>query len=389
MSVLVTGGCGYIGSHMVHELTDAGHEVVVLDNLTTGFKWALPPAATLVVGDIGDQELAQSVIARQKVTAIIHFAGSIVVPESVADPLGYYLNNTVKSRALMAAAVASGVTQFIFSSTAAVYGMAKDMPVRETTLLEPMSPYGSSKLMTEIMLRDTSLAHDFNYVALRYFNVAGADPQGRTGQSTKGATHLIKVACETALGKRPGMDVFGTDYDTPDGTCVRDYIHVKDLARAHMAALAHLQAGGKSEIFNCGYGKGYSVLEVIAAVRRVSKRPVEAKLVPRRPGDPAMIVASSDKIRTQLGWQPLHVGAEDDRREELPRLLGLARGVGEPAIGRAEARREQTLLGLRHGCVVPRWAPHSRSTSVITWVPRRRILRRPTLALRPRARSRC
>ena len=306
MSILVTGGCGYIGSHMVHELTDNGHAVVVLDNLTTGFRWALPPSAKLVVGDIGDMDLAETVIKRHGVEAIIHFAGSIVVPESVADPLGYYLNNTVKSRALMAAAVKSGVTQFIFSSTAAVYGMAKEMPVRETTLLEPMSPYGSSKLMTEIMLRDTSLAHDFRYVALRYFNVAGADPKGRTGQSTKGATHLIKVACETALGKRAGMDVFGTDYDTPDGTCVRDYIHVKDLARAHVAALEHLQRGGKSEIFNCGYGKGYSVLQVIDAVRRVSKRAVDAKLAPRRPGDPASIVASSDKIRAQLGWKPQH-----------------------------------------------------------------------------------
>ncbi len=306
MSILVTGGCGYIGSHMVYELTDAGHEVVVLDNLTTGFKWALPLQAKLVVGDIGDIELAQSVIARHGVTAIIHFAGSVVVPDSVADPLGYYLNNTVRSRALMEAAVKSGVKQFIFSSTAAVYGMAKEMPVRETTLLEPMSPYGSSKLMTEIMLRDTALAHDFRYVALRYFNVAGADPKGRTGQSTKGATHLIKVACETALGKRPGMEVFGTDYDTPDGTCVRDYIHVKDLARAHVAALAHLAAGGQSDIFNCGYGKGYSVLEVIEAVKRVSKKALAAKMSPRRPGDPASIVAASDKIRGALGWKPEH-----------------------------------------------------------------------------------
>ena len=306
MSILVTGGCGYIGSHMVYELTDAGHEVVVLDNLTTGFKWALPLQAKLVVGDIGDIELAQSVIARHGVTAIIHFAGSVVVPDSVADPLGYYLNNTVRSRALMEAAVKSGVKQFIFSSTAAVYGMAKEMPVRETTVVEPMSPYGSSKLMTEIMLRDTALAHDFRYVALRYFNVAGADPKGRTGQSTKGATHLIKVACETALGKRSSMEVFGTDYDTPDGTCVRDYIHVKDLARAHVAALAHLDAGGQSDIFNCGYGKGYSVLEVIEAVKRVSKKPLAAKMSPRRPGDPASIVAASDKIRGALGWKPEH-----------------------------------------------------------------------------------
>ena len=304
MSVLVTGGAGYIGSHMVHELTDAGRDVVVLDNLTTGFKWALPPSAKLVVGDIGDQDLALAIFEKHGVDAIIHFAGSIVVPESVADPLGYYLNNTVKSRALMAAAVNGGVKQFIFSSTAAVYGMAKEMPVRETTLLEPMSPYGSSKLMTEIMLRDTAIAHDFRYVALRYFNVAGADPKGRTGQSTKGATHLIKVACETALGKRSSMEVFGTDYATPDGTCVRDYIHVKDLARAHVAALQHLNNGGKSDIFNCGYGKGYSVLEVIEAVRRVSNRKLDAKLSPRRAGDPEQIVASSDKIRSQLGWKP-------------------------------------------------------------------------------------
>jgi UDP-glucose 4-epimerase len=306
MSVLVTGGAGYIGSHMVHELADSGHDVVVLDNLTTGFKWALPGAAKLVVGDIGDEELIASIVARRGVTAIIHFAGSIVVPESVSDPLGYYLNNTVKSRALIAAAVKNNVKQFIFSSTAAVYGMAKEMPVRETTLVEPMSPYGSSKLMTEIMLRDASIAHDFRYVALRYFNVAGADPKGRTGQSTKGATHLIKVACETALGKRPSMDVFGTDYDTPDGTCLRDYIHVTDLARAHIAALDHLAKGGKSDIFNCGYGKGYSVLQVIDAVRRVSGKTVDAKLVPRRPGDPAAIVASSDKIKQALGWKPAH-----------------------------------------------------------------------------------
>jgi UDP-glucose 4-epimerase len=304
MSILVTGGCGYIGSHMVHELVDGGQDVVVLDNLTTGFRWALPPQARIVVGDIGDQDLVAAIIAKHSVTGIIHFAGSIVVPESVADPLGYYFNNTVKSRALIAAAVQSGVDKFIFSSTAAVYGMAKEMPVRETTLLDPMSPYGSSKLMTEIMLRDTAAAHDFRYVALRYFNVAGADPKGRTGQSTPRATHLIKVACETALDKRASMDVFGTDYPTADGTCVRDYIHVKDLARAHVAALAHLQAGGKSDVFNCGYGKGFSVLEVIDAVKRVSGKNFTVKMGPQRAGDPAAIVAASDKIRNQLGWQP-------------------------------------------------------------------------------------
>jgi UDP-glucose 4-epimerase len=243
-------------------------------------------------------------VRRCGVTAIIHFAGSVVVPDSVSDPLGYYANNTIKSRSLMEAAVSTGVKQFIFSSTAAVYGMAKEMPVTEKTPVEPMSPYGSSKLMTEIMLRDTSIAHDFRYVALRYFNVSGADPEGRTGQSTRGATHLLKVACEVAEGKRKGMDVFGTDYDTRDGTCVRDYIHVKDLARAHMVALQYLRQGGKSELFNCGYGTGYSVLEVLKAVEKVSGKKLNVKMGPRRPGDPPQIVASSDKIRSQLGWQP-------------------------------------------------------------------------------------
>jgi UDP-glucose 4-epimerase len=304
MSILVTGGCGYIGSHMVHALADQGRDVVVLDNLSTGFRRALPDAARLVVGDIGDMDLTGTLFRRHGVTAIIHFAGSIIVPESVADPLGYYFNNTVKSRALIASAVAAGVPHFIFSSTAAVYGMAADTPVAETMPLEPMSPYGSSKLMTEIMLRDTAAAHPLRYVALRYFNVAGADPKGRTGQSTKGATHLIKVASETALGKRAGMEVFGTDYPTRDGTCIRDYIHVTDLARAHVAALDHLEAGGTSDVFNCGYGRGYSVLEVLDAVRRVSGRPLPAKLSGRRPGDPASIVASPLKIRERLGWRP-------------------------------------------------------------------------------------
>ena len=306
MSVLVTGGAGYIGSHMVLELLDAGEKVVVIDNLSTGFLWAVAPGATLVVGDIADTDLVKAVIKAHGVTAIIHFAGSIVVPESVADPLGYYSNNTAKSRELMAAAVETGVKQFIFSSTAAVYGNPKENPVSETAVPAPMSPYGSSKLMTEIMLADTAIAHDFRYVALRYFNVAGADPQGRSGQSTPKATHLIKVACETALGKRPQMEVFGTDYPTQDGTCIRDYIHVKDLARAHMSALAHLRKGGKSDIFNCGYSKGFSVHEVIAAVKRVSGVDFRVKLSPRRPGDPAAIVAASAKIREQLGWVPKH-----------------------------------------------------------------------------------
>ena len=306
MSILVTGGAGYIGSHMVLELVDAGNKVVVFDNLSTGFRWAVAPGATLVVGDIADVDLVKATIVEHGVTAIIHFAGSIVVPDSVADPLGYYLNNTVKSRGLIAAAVETGVKQLIFSSTAAVYGNPKENPVTESAAPAPMSPYGSSKLMTEIMLADAAFAHDFRYVALRYFNVAGADPQGRSGQSTPRATHLIKVACETALGKRPQMEVFGTDYPTPDGTCIRDYIHVKDLARAHMSALQHLREGGASGIFNCGYSKGFSVLEVIAAVKRVSGVDFTVKLSPRRAGDPAAIVAASAKIREQLGWKPEH-----------------------------------------------------------------------------------
>jgi len=304
MTVLVTGGAGYIGSHMVLELLDSGESVVVLDNLSTGFRWAVPTNATLVVGDVGDQDLVRSIVRKHGVKAIIHFAGSIVVPESVADPLGYYHNNTVKSRALMEVAVEMGIEQFIFSSTAAVYGNPSEVPVREDAELKPMSPYGSSKLMTEIMLADVARAHNFRYVALRYFNVAGADPQGRTGQSTPNATHLIKVACEAALGKRPCIEVFGTDYPTEDGTCIRDYIHVTDLVRAHRAALRHLRDGGGSEIFNCGYSKGFSVLQVIDAVKRVSGADFEVRNAPRRAGDPAAIVAASDKIRVHLGWRP-------------------------------------------------------------------------------------
>jgi UDP-glucose 4-epimerase len=306
MTILVTGGAGYIGSHMVLELLDSGESVVVLDNLSTGFRWAVPANAALVVGDVGDQDLVRSIVRKHGVKSIIHFAGSIVVPESVVDPLGYYHNNTVKSRALMEVAVEMGIENFIFSSTAAVYGMPRETPVREDAALTPMSPYGSSKLMTEIMLADTARAHNFRYVALRYFNVAGADPRGRSGQSTPNATHLIKVACETALGKRPYMEVFGTDYETPDGTCIRDYIHVTDLVRAHMAALRYLRDGGESEVFNCGYSKGFSVLQVIDAVKRTSGADFEVRLSPRRAGDPAAIVAASDKIRVRLGWRPEH-----------------------------------------------------------------------------------
>ena len=304
MTILVTGGAGYIGSHMVNTLADAGEHVVVLDNLSTGFEWAIPKGVPLVMGETGDQLRAAALIAEHRVDAIIHFAASIVVPDSVRDPLGYYRNNTVNSRALLEVAVNSGVRQFIFSSTAAVYGNPEQVPVSEDAPLAPMSPYGNSKLMTEMMLKDVGAAYDLNYVILRYFNVAGADPALRTGQSTVGATHLIKVAVETALGKRPKLDVYGTDYNTPDGTCVRDYIHVMDLANAHMAALTHLRGGGDSATFNCGYGHGYSVLEVVDAVKRVSGCDFKVELAPRRPGDPAMIVADSARIRTQLGWAP-------------------------------------------------------------------------------------
>jgi len=304
LAVLVTGGAGYIGSHMVWELLDAGDDVVVLDRLSTGFEWAVAPEAKLVVGDIGDMELVKSIVAEHKVDAIIHFAGSIVVPESVSDPLGYYENNTARTRNLLEAAVKSGVPHFIFSSTAAVYGGAGSEPVREDAPLHPESPYGRSKLMTEWMLQDAARAHPLKYTILRYFNVAGADPKGRTGQSTPGATHLIKVACETALGKRQSMQVFGTDYATPDGTCLRDYIHVSDLVAAHRLALRRLRGGGDSLLANCGYGHGYSVLQVVDAVRRVRGTDFDVRLSERRPGDPAAIVANSQRARAELGWQP-------------------------------------------------------------------------------------
>ncbi len=306
MTVLVTGGAGYIGSHTVWDLVDAGEKVVVLDNLRTGFGWAVSPEAELVEGDIGDEALVSRLIAEHRVDAIIHFAGSVVVPESVADPLGYYLNNTVRSRALLECAVKGGVPHFVFSSTAAVYGMTGDDPVGEDAPKQPISPYGRSKLMTEMMLADAATAHDIRFVALRYFNVAGSDPKGRTGQSTKGATHLIKVAAEAALGKRPGIEVFGTDYPTPDGTGVRDFIHVSDLSRAHLAALAYLGAGGDSLIANCGYGHGYSVLQVLAAVERVSGAKLNVSYGPRRPGDPASVVSDPSLIRRSFDWAPEH-----------------------------------------------------------------------------------
>ncbi len=304
MAVLVTGGAGYIGSHMVLALVDAGEEVVVLDNLSTGFRWAVHPRAHFYQGDVGDTGLVGNLIRQYGIDSVVHFAGSIIVPESVENPLKYYLNNTAKSRDLIEACVQSSVKHFIFSSTAAVYGMPETSPVTEDMDLKPISPYGTSKLMTEWMLRDTAAAHDLRYVALRYFNVAGADPGGRSGQSTRNATHLIKIACQTALGQREQMGIFGTDYSTPDGTGVRDYIHVTDLIAAHMAALQYLRDGGTSLAANCGYGHGFSVREVIDTVEEVSGRPVKAVEEPRRAGDPAALVANSDMLKQHLRWTP-------------------------------------------------------------------------------------
>lgn len=317
MTVLVTGGAGYIGSHTVLALLDSGEKPVVLDDLSTGFRWATPEGVPFVLGDDGDETLVAATIAEYGIESIIHFAAKIVVPESVADPLGYYLNNTSKARNLIATAVRCGVKRLIFSSTAAVYGDPETQPVTEEAILRPVSPYGRSKLMVEQMLEDTARAHDFSYVALRYFNVAGADPKGRSGQSTPNATHLIKVAAQTALGKRARMQVFGTDYPTADGTCVRDYIQVTDLAHAHLDALRHLRGGGGSLVANCGYAHGFSVLEVIEAVRRASGVDFPVDFAARRPGDPAAIVAANDRARHILGWTPRHDNLAEIVRQAL------------------------------------------------------------------------
>ncbi|WP_137680720.1 UDP-glucose 4-epimerase GalE [Aurantiacibacter suaedae] len=303
--VLVTGGAGYIGSHAVLALKHAGWPVAVIDNLTTGFRFAVPDGVPFYEGDIEDAALLARIFAEQGTKAVMHFAGSIIVPESVENPLKYYHNNTAKSRVLIQAAVTAGVPHFIFSSTAATYGVPERSPVREDDAKSPINPYGWSKLMTEQMLADTSAAHPMNFCVLRYFNVAGADPQARTGQSTAGATHLIKVACEAALGKRDKVGVFGTDYDTPDGTGVRDYIHVSDLAAAHVHALGALVGDPASSLtMNCGYGRGFSVLEVLDAVDRVTDSKVTRELSPRRAGDPAALVSDPARIRATLPWVP-------------------------------------------------------------------------------------
>ena len=303
-TVLVTGGAGYIGSHVVLALCDAGLTPVVIDDLSTGRRAAVPDGVPLVQGNAGDPELVARVVADHGVGTVMHFAGSIIVPESVDKPLDYYGNNTVNSHALIQACVGAGVGRFIFSSTAAVYGMPERLPIDEETATRPINPYGASKLMTEWMLRDTAAAHDFRYVALRYFNVAGADPAGRSGQVSKVATHLIKIAAQTVTGQRSELQVYGDDYPTPDGTCIRDYIHVSDLASAHVAALRHLENGGESRVLNCGYGRGYSVREVLSMVERVTGKPLPIRIAGRRAGDPPALVAGADRIRGTLDWTP-------------------------------------------------------------------------------------
>ena len=330
LPVLVTGGAGYIGSHAVLALLDAGWPVVVIDNLSTGFEWAVPNEARFIKGDIADQALLSGVIADHDIAAIIHFAGSIIVPESVENPLKYYENNTVKTRSLLESAVNGGVKHFLFSSTAATYGLPERVPIDEQSRTQPINPYGWSKLMTERMLADVAFAHPLNFCALRYFNVAGADPRGRSGQSTAGATHLIKVAVEAVAGKRDHVSVFGTDYETPDGTGVRDYIHVSDLADAHVHALEKLIADPiSSHILNCGYGRGFSVLEVLDAVDRVTNLKIERRLEPRRAGDPDALVADNARILATLPWRPRF----DDLETIVTHALAWERTLAERADG--------------------------------------------------------
>lgn len=325
MTVLVTGGAGYIGSHMVHALVEAGESVVVIDNLSTGFSTYLPEGVPLFIGDVADENLVEGVINAHGIDAIIHFAGSVVVPESMRDPLSYYRNNTTTTRNLLNAAVKCGVKKFIFSSTAAVYGNPDFTPVAEDAATRPLSPYGSSKLMTEIMLHDIAPAYGMEFVVLRYFNVAGADPQGRTGLATMGATHLLKIAVEAATGQRSKIDVFGTDYPTPDGSCIRDFIHVSDLVQAHRAALSYLREGGSSTTLNCGYGRGYSVLETIEAVRRASGRNFAVQYAPRRDGDIMTMIADTSRIRATLNWTPQYDDLETIAQHALAWEEKLAR----------------------------------------------------------------
>ena len=323
-TILVTGGAGYIGSHVARQLGERGERIVTLDNLSTGFGSSVLHG-DLVVGDTGDTELVSRLLADHRIDTVLHFAAHIVVPESVADPLKYYDNNTARTRSLLECCVAAGVKHFIFSSTAAVYGMPDSGAASEDTPTRPINPYGWSKLMSEQMLRDVSAATALRHVALRYFNVAGADPGGRIGQATPDATHLIKVACEHVVGKRPGLSIFGTDYDTPDGTCIRDYIHVEDLAAAHLDALDYLRSGGSSATLNCGYGRGFSVREVLDMVSAVADKELAVSEAPRRPGDPPALIARASRIREVLGWQPRHA----DLREIVQSALAWERILEE------------------------------------------------------------
>jgi len=322
--ILVTGGAGYIGSHVVQQLAARGDRVVVLDNLSTGFREAVR-GAELVVGNVGDRELVSRVLREHRVDAVLHFAAHTVVPESVSDPLKYYANNTCNTENLLACCADAGVGRFIFSSTAAVYGATADGVADEDTPTQPINPYGMSKLMSETMLRDFCATGAMRHVILRYFNVAGCDPQGRIGHSTPHATLLIKVACEHAVGKRSSLSIFGTDYDTPDGTGIRDYIHVEDLAAAHLRALDHLRDGGESLVLNCGYGHGYSVRQVIDAVQRVGGQPLTVLELPRRAGDTPMLIARSERLQQRLGWRPRHDDLDFIVRTALQWELQLAR----------------------------------------------------------------
>jgi UDP-glucose 4-epimerase len=340
MAILITGGAGYIGSHMVYGLADRGEQPVVIDDFSSGFEWAIPSGVSVFVGDVGDHRRVASLIAKYGISEIIHFAASVVVPESVAEPLRYYRNNTANSRSLFEIAIRSGVRRFILSSTAAVYGNPPANPVTEETPIAPISPYGSSKFMAETMLRDAARAHGLRYVILRYFNVAGADPALRTGQATRGATHLVKVAAETAVGLREKMQVFGTDYPTPDGTCIRDYIHVSDLVSAHCHALSYLRDGGEPVTLNCGYGRGYSVLQVIEAMRHESGNDFPVELAARRPGDPAEIVASAERMRNLLGWRP--------QWEELSLIVRHALAWERKLLAQGNARLPSRVSQLSH-----------------------------------------
>lgn len=326
MSVLVTGGAGYIGSHMAYALVERGEDVVVLDDLSAGFPSLVPFSARLIKGDAGDGSLVRHIIKEAQVDAVVHFAGSIVVPESVERPLAYYRNNTAVSRELIFACVEAGVRHFVFSSTAAVYGIPEQVPVAESAATSPINPYGRSKLMVEWILEDVSRAHDFHYVALRYFNVAGADPRGRTGQSNPASSHLIKRACQTALGIFPKLEIFGGDFPTPDGTGVRDYIHVNDLVAAHLLALDHLRNGGPPLVCNAGYGRGFSVLEILKAVERVTNRRLPVVLSSRRSGDPPCLISDPSRLRSALGWEPGHDDIEDIVRSAYSWELNLQRG---------------------------------------------------------------